>query len=158
MSSTQSTHDGDNEKASTSHIAPDSHRLDGHKPTGYTPQNSRAHFGTMPVTTKEGLSGDHPRPGLSKRTTSFSVKRQSMARTISSLSIYSNFAGERLDGPPTHQYPNHSELTQEEKKKNFMMGEGLEAKYEKSSIADTTEELEELSQPKASFGKAMLMF
>lgn len=66
--------------------------------------------------------------------------------------MYSNFAGERLDGS------RRPSLIDEEKRKSFVSARSSVAKHEESTVGEEfVEDTEELA-PKASVGKAMFMF
>ncbi|RCH83230.1 neutral amino acid transporter [Rhizopus stolonifer] len=99
------------------------------------------------------------RPKISSRTTSFAsisaAKRKSLARTVSSLSVYSNFAGERLDD--SRRNSRHIEPFDEEKRKSLASNTSVR-KHEESTIGEESMEQEEEEVPKASVGKAMFMF
>lgn len=99
------------------------------------------------------------RPTLSSRVSSFAspAKRRSMARTISSLSVYSNFAGERLDDTQRIR-PNLNSLIDEEKRKSYISQKSSLHKHEESTVGDELIEDAEDDVPKASVGKAMFMF
>ncbi|GAA5803989.1 transmembrane amino acid transporter protein-domain-containing protein [Helicostylum pulchrum] len=127
---------------------------------------SHAHFSGMPnhierpagsrMNSSINVRGT-PRPGLSSRGTSFAsaAKRRSMVRTISSLSMYSNFAGERLDD--THR-PRLTSLIDEEKRKSYISQRSSVVKHEESTVGEELIEDTEEMAPKASVGKAMFMF
>ncbi|GAA5812252.1 hypothetical protein MFLAVUS_005702 [Mucor flavus] len=127
---------------------------------------SRAHFSGMPnhierpagsrMNSSINVRGT-PRPGLSSRGTSFAsaAKRRSMVRTISSLSVYSNFAGERLDD---NHRPRLNSLIDEEKRKSYISQRSSVAKHEESTVGEELIEDTEDMAPKASVGKAMFMF
>lgn len=100
-----------------------------------------------------------PRPKISSRATSFATaaKRRSMVRTISSLSVYSNFAGERLDD--SYPRPTLGNMIDEEKRKSYAGSRKSSMdKHEESTVGE--ELIEDASEvaPKASVGKAMFMF
>jgi hypothetical protein len=100
-----------------------------------------------------------PRPSMTSRGTSFATvnaKRKSMARTISSLSLYSNFAGERLDERHHTTKPNLNSLIDEEKKMTYISNNSSFNKNEDSTVGEDM--IEEAAAPKASVGKAMFMF
>ncbi|CAO3636810.1 unnamed protein product [Mucor hiemalis] len=106
-----------------------------------------------------GTGRPTPRPTLSSRVSSFAspAKRRSMARTISSLSVYSNFAGERLDDTQRIR-PNLNSLIDEEKRKSYISQKSSLHKHEESTVGDELIEDAEDTVPKASVGKAMFMF
>jgi hypothetical protein len=132
---------------------------------------SRAHFApdTMPNHISRPNYNDRvnstgnirptPRPKLGSRVSSFApsaAKRRSIARTISSFSVYSNFAGERLDdGPYHHSKSNLGPVASEEKRKSY---QSSLRKHEESTIGDEMIEEAEDNIPKSSVGKAMFMF
>ncbi|OBZ83315.1 Vacuolar amino acid transporter 3 [Choanephora cucurbitarum] len=100
------------------------------------------------------------RPGMYSRTTSFaslSAKRKSFARTVSSFSVYSNFAGERLD----HSRRNSrqmSSLAESEKRQSIGSAKASIRKHKESTVGEDSIEAVEDEVPKASVGKAMFMF
>lgn len=100
-----------------------------------------------------------PRPKISSRATSFATaaKRRSMARTISSLSVYSNFAGERLDD--SYPRPTLGNLIDEEKNKSYTASRNTSLNKREESVVgeELIEDATEVA-PKASVGKAMFMF
>ncbi|KAI9254076.1 transmembrane amino acid transporter protein-domain-containing protein [Sporodiniella umbellata] len=101
------------------------------------------------------------RPTLSSRATSFMspAKRKTMVRNLSSFSLYTNFAGERLDErAPRNRV--HLESMNEEKRKSIMtQRSSIKNFHKESSLAEEEEASpEEEEAPKASVGKAMFMF
>ncbi|CEP15317.1 hypothetical protein [Parasitella parasitica] len=102
-----------------------------------------------------------PRPKISSRTTSFAsvaAKRKSLARTISSLSLYSNFAGERLDDSYRGPGSRRNSMADAEKRQSYISQRSSIHKHEESTIGDEMVEDIEDAAPKASVGKAMFMF
>ncbi|KAI8991028.1 transmembrane amino acid transporter protein-domain-containing protein [Mycotypha africana] len=97
------------------------------------------------------------RPKINSRTTSFAsvaAKRRSIARTISSLSVYSHFAGEHLDDSPAASR-RHSQVLSE-KRSSFTSG-ATDPKHEEAAVGEEIEDVGD-QPPKASVGKAMFMF
>ncbi|KAI7905038.1 transmembrane amino acid transporter protein-domain-containing protein [Cokeromyces recurvatus] len=131
----------------------------------------RPHFNRMNTTGQYQMNRQQIRPKVSSRTntSSFigpSAKRMSMARTISSLSLYSNFAGEHLDDHHHHHHrhskPNlDNNMIDEEKRDSYdsTIPSSSVHKHEVSFIDEAhVEDLEDTTAPKASVGKAMFMF
>ncbi|KAG2201969.1 hypothetical protein INT47_000508 [Mucor saturninus] len=132
----------------------DSERMPNHIP------NSRPEYNEgSRVNSSVNVSSTTPRPKISSRATSFATaaKRRSMVRTISSLSVYSNFAGERLDD--SYPRPTLGNMIDEEKRKSYPASRKSSMnKHEESTVGE--EMIEDASDiaPKASVGKAMFMF
>lgn len=102
-----------------------------------------------------------PRPKINSRTTSFAsvaAKRRSMARTISSLSLYSNFAGEHLDDSYRGDSSHRNSTVDPEKGQSYISQKSSIHKHEESTVGDEMVEDIEDATPKASVGKAMFMF
>ncbi|KAI9470654.1 MAG: transmembrane amino acid transporter protein-domain-containing protein [Benjaminiella poitrasii] len=145
---------------------------------------SRTHFAPMPTatmpnhnsmhrpqfdrvnTTGQFRSNTQNRPKIASRTNTTSfigspAKRRSMARTISSLSLYSHFAGENLDDNShqhRHSRPN-SNMIDEEKRYSYAPSVPSSMhKHEGSTVSEEMVEDLEDEAPKASVGKAMFMF
>lgn len=114
-----------------------------------------------PETTRMNTTGQiKQRPKPSSRATSFisPARRKSMARTISSLSLYGSFAGERFDA--SFYQSRVSLASMSEGKRNSILSQRSSIKnmkQEESSIGETEPETEH-DTPKASVGKAMFMF
>jgi hypothetical protein len=103
------------------------------------------------------------RPKISSRTTSFAkavAKRQTMARTLSSASLYSNFAGERYGESRSHSRSTSraGSLYKDEKRKSMGSNKTEDIKHEESTLGDEMVEDVEEGEAKASVGKAMFMF
>lgn len=133
------------------------------------------HFQERPQMSSRTTSFATPpnRPKMSSRGTSFAsikqataAKRKSMARTISSYSLYSNFAGERLDDSYHGKRPDFNSMTDDEKKsyveekrKSYLSTSPSSVhKHEESMIGQELVEDVGDAPPKASVGKAMFMF
>ncbi|KAI8647093.1 transmembrane amino acid transporter protein-domain-containing protein [Parasitella parasitica] len=85
--------------------------------------------------------------------------RKSFARSVSSFSLYSHFAGERFSHPNRHHY--HSSSRKNSAKSSdvedvSVKGASTDSNYSNGSSID--EKDGETSAPKASVGKAMFMF
>ncbi|KAL0141711.1 transmembrane amino acid transporter protein-domain-containing protein [Mucor lusitanicus] len=83
----------------------------------------RPHFDESSRVNSTGNMRPTPRPKISSRTTSFAsvaAKRRSMARTISSLSLYSNFAGERLDDSYQGSRSHRNSMVDPEKRQSYI--------------------------------------
>lgn len=123
--------------------------------------NSRPEFDESNRGFSTGDVRPTPRPKMTSRGTSFATvnaKRKSMARTISSLSLYSNFAGEHLDDRYRTTKPNLNSLIDEEKRKSYISHKSSINKTEESSVGEEMIEDAQLAAPKASVRKAMFMF
>lgn len=163
--------------ADLAYIRSQSYNLPKDRPnTGSPRPASRAHFGdsermpnhignrpelneSSPVSSSANIQSS-VRPKISSRATSFAnaAKRRSMARTISSLSVYSNFAGEHLDDS-YHQRPTLGNLIDEEKNKSYAASHRSSVnKHEESTVGEELIEDALDTAPKASVRKAMFMF
>ncbi|KAL9550491.1 hypothetical protein MBANPS3_004697 [Mucor bainieri] len=121
----------------------------------------RPHFDESNRVNSTGNVRPTPRPKISSRTTSFAsvaAKRRSMARTISSLSLYSNFAGERLDDSYQGSRSHRNSMVDPEKRQSYISQKSSIRKHEESSVGEEMVEDIEDAVPKASVGKAMFMF
>lgn len=114
------------------------------------------------------------RPNMSSRGTSFAsfrqvaAKRKSIARTISSYSVYSNFAGERLDDEDeiAHKRPNLNNMTNDERKSYVEKRKSIVSttrssvflKQEEAGVEEAVEDVTDVQKPKSTVGKAMFMF
>jgi hypothetical protein len=133
------------------------------------------HFSERPQLSSRTTSFATPpnRPKMSSRGTSFAsikqataAKRKSMARTISSYSLYSNFAGERLDDNHRDNRPDFNSMSDDEKKayvdnkrKSYVSTTVSSLhKHEESMVGQELVEDVGDAPPKASVGKAMFMF
>lgn len=114
-----------------------------------------------PETARMNTTGQiKQRPKPSSRATSFisPARRKSMARTISSLSLYGNFAGERFDVPFYQSRVSLASMSEEKRKSILSQRSSIKnMKQEESSIGETEPEIES-DIPRASVGKAMFMF
>lgn len=170
MSNNDNNDGGVRGTADLSKIRSKSYDIPRQRPTAGSRTTSRAHF----APTTEEMPNHIPRPEyqnrinstgnirpkLSSRVSSFApsaAKRRSIARTISSFSVYSNFAGERLDDSSQHHHsrPNLGSMVDEEKKRSHRSSIH---KHEESTIGEESIEEAEDDIPKASVGKAMFMF
>lgn len=121
----------------------------------------RPHFDESSRVNSTGNMRPTPRPKISSRTTSFAsvaAKRRSMARTISSLSLYSNFAGERLDDSYQGSRSHRNSMVDPEKRQSYISQKSSIRKHEESTVGEEMVEDIEDTVPKASVGKAMFMF
>jgi hypothetical protein len=128
----------------------------------FAPETMPNHFSRPEYNDRVNSTGNiRPtlRPKLTSRVSSFApsaAKRRSIARTISSFSLYSNFAGEKLDDSTHHQSKTNLEnMISEEKRQSY---HSSLRKHEESTIGDEMIEDAEDDIPKASVGKAMFMF
>ncbi|KAG0167638.1 neutral amino acid transporter [Apophysomyces sp. BC1034] len=119
--------------------------------------NLRSEFITPPTTPTPR------RPGIRSHGNSFahsiSTKRRSVARTVSSYSVYSHFAGERFDDDDDEDDhpPRLKDLVKDEKKRRSTTdANGFKIEHALSTEESAIEE--EDRTPKASVGKAMFMF
>ncbi|KAG1622530.1 hypothetical protein G6F46_000768 [Rhizopus delemar] len=135
-------------------------------PTG---NNNHAHFSDLdtmpnakprPRNSRMNTTGQiRSRPKLSSRAASIvsPVSRNSMIRNLSTFSLYSNFAGERLEENQNRQRPTC--VDEEKCKNNASRRSSLKNKTEVSVMDEESfVESDENDKPKASFSKAMFMF
>lgn len=121
----------------------------------------RPHFDESNRVNTTGNIRPSPRPKINSRTTSFAsvaAKRRSMARTISSISLYSNFAGERLDDNYVGNSSHRNSMVDPEKRQSYISQKSSIHKHEESTIGEEMVEDIQDTTPKASVGKAMFMF
>ncbi|KAF7730239.1 neutral amino acid transporter [Apophysomyces ossiformis] len=127
---------------------------------------SHTHFADMPNLRSEFITPPPTptprRPGIRSHGNSFArsvtTKRRSMARTVSSYSVYSNFAGERFDDDVvSERVPRlKRHLSQERKRKSTSDIDAVKVEHDLSVEESAVEE--EDMRPRASVGKAMFMF
>ncbi|KAG1471792.1 hypothetical protein G6F56_001921 [Rhizopus delemar] len=141
---------------SRSYEYPRAEYIDSPKGNAHFSEEEKTSESLRPNPTRMHTTGQiKSRPKASSRATSFvsPVARMSMVRNFSTFSLYSNFAGERLED-------NHSRrvkpvLVDSEKKSICSEVKQDISPYDEESLS---EEGKDSSVPKASVGKAMFMF